>query len=70
MEPKAIKIWLAKDEDGQILPFSSKPIREQNYWCGEMVYITNEHIPDELYSQLKWEGEPIEAYVIIKPKED
>lgn len=57
MKPKAIKIWLAKDKDGQILPYSSKPIREQTYWCGEVVRITNEHITDELYSQLQWEDE-------------
>lgn len=70
MATKAIKIWLAKDEDGLILPYSSKPIRQYNYWCGKPIEITNEHIGDELHSQLKWDGEPVEAYLIIKPKED
>lgn len=70
MATKAIKIWLAKDEDGKILPYSSKPIRQADYWCGKMIQITNENIEDELYSQLKWEGEPVEAYLTIKPKED
>ena len=70
MATKAIKIWLAKDEDGLILPYSSKPIRHQDHWCGEIIKITNENIGDELHSQLKWEGEPVEAYLTIKPKED
>lgn len=70
MKPKAIKIWLARDKNGQILPYSSVPLREQDYWCGEIPRITNEHIADELQSQLKWEGEPVEAYMIIKSKEE
>ena len=67
---KTIKAWIARDKDGQILPFNEHPQREDElgYWTGNIPRITDENISDELASKLTWEGEPIQVEIIIKEK--
>lgn len=66
MENK-VKVWLARDEDGELFVYSDIPIRCKNHWG----YPTCFYIDKSMFPSVKWEdSEPTEAYITLaEPQE-
>jgi len=65
-----MKIFIARDEDGQLVAFESKPKRsDKRGKFGNWISTDRKHygtIPTWFAPYLKWEDEPIEAKVNVK----
>ena len=49
------KVWLARDRDGSLFSYTSKPYKRENYWNGkDPVLILNSL---EAYAFIEWEDE-------------
>lgn len=65
-----VKVWLARDKDGELFVYSDIPIRCKNHWG----YPTCFYIDKSMFPSVKWEDdEPTEAYITLaepqpKPK--
>lgn len=66
MENK-VKVWLARDKDGELFVYSDIPIRCKNHWG----YPTCFYIDKSMFPSIKWEDdEPTEAYITLaEPQE-
>ena len=66
MENK-VKVWLARDKDGELFVYSDIPIRCKNHWG----YPTCFYIDKSMFPSVKWEDdEPTEAYITLaEPQE-
>lgn len=61
MENK-VKVWLARDKDGELFVYSDIPIRCKNHWG----YPTCFYIDKSMFPSVKWEDdEPTEAYITL-----
>lgn len=60
-------MWVARDEDGLIFLYSSKPIRGNGQWmlnieeCSDLIPIDDNSFPN-----LRWEDEPLEIKLVPK----
>lgn len=67
---KVGSIWVAREEDGNLISFSEKSIRHpgqlpgHGYWLGKQF----RELKRTAYPQITWRSEPIECEVIIKIK--
>ncbi len=62
-----IKGWVARDEDGTLEFYDSKPqrIEDMEFWNSETsMFCTS--LPKDMLPSLRWEDEPIEVEIIIK----
>ena len=69
MEDK-VKVWLARDEDGELFAFSSIPLKKRNIWSpGQGINIMG--LKSDKFPSVKWEDdEPTEAYITLaEPQE-
>ena len=66
MENK-LKVWIARDKDGELFVYSDIPIRCKNHWG----YPTCFYIDKSMFPSIKWEDdEPTEAYITLaEPQE-
>ena len=66
MENK-VKVWIARDKDGELFVYSDIPIRCKNHWG----YPTCFYIDKSMFPSIKWEDdEPTEAYITLaEPQE-
>lgn len=60
-----IRGWVARDEDGNLFMYSTKPERIGTMWMGEFA---NFDLRNNLFPDLTWDDEPIEVEIIIKRK--
>ena len=62
-----VKVWLARDKDGELFVYSDIPIRCKNHWG----YPTCFYIDKSMFPSVKWEDdEPTEAYITLaEPQE-
>lgn len=62
-----IKGWVARDENGQVWLYAQRPFRNHTVWTTDKgrYFI---RINDTFFPDLRWEDEPIEVEIIIKPK--
>ena len=70
MENK-VKVWIARDESGELFLSSERPNKMENYW-GSEVYTEILRLDSSLFPSVKWEDdEPTEAYITLanEPKE-
>jgi len=67
-----MKGYVARDEDGQLCLFHGEiPHRGgcNRWWQAEHCPVGDwMTIPEDMFSELKWEDEPIEVEIIIKSK--
>ena len=50
--------WIARDEDGDLTMFSTKPLREDDCWNSNAMCILDMHIDyPKLFRQITWEDE-------------
>lgn len=69
-EYKIGSVWVAREEDGDLIAFSEKPIRRpgqlpgHGYWLGKQF----RELKRIAYPQITWQSEPIECEVTIKVK--
>ena len=69
MENK-VKVWIARDEDGELFAFSSIPLKKRNIWSpGQGINIMG--LKSDKFPSVKWEDdEPTEAYITLaEPQE-
>ena len=69
MESK-VKVWIARDKDGELFATSERPEKMINYW-GSKVYTEFFRLDSSLFPSVKWEDdEPTEAYITLaEPQE-
>ena len=69
MENK-VKVWIARDGDGELFAFSSIPLKKRNIWSpGQGINIMR--LRSDKFPSVKWEDdEPTEAYITLaEPQE-
>lgn len=49
---KSIRAWVARDKDGELFLYFSKPLRNQGYWHNNSNQI---ELPQEAFPNVKWE---------------
>ena len=57
-------MWIARDKDGSLCEYNTKPFRENGSW--ELSSNGCVELDNNLYPDLKWEDEPIEVGNKIK----
>lgn len=60
--------WVARDMDGELYLFQSKPARDAGFWCsgdGRLLICDLEH-DSEPFPSVTWESEPKKVSVTIK----
>lgn len=63
-----IKGWIAKDKDGDLRFFyTDKPIRNKDMWDS---YGLEAILSPDMFKEITWENEPIEAEIILKVTSD
>lgn len=75
MENTKIKGWVAVDSDimdnRRVSFFSQKPVRdlltEHKYWAATLPYYESVRLSPDAFPDLRWEDEPIEVELVIKP---
>lgn len=55
-----IKLWVARDADGEIGFFKKKPKRSEYLWCSEWYCWI---VRRDMFPDLTWEDEPIEVEI-------
>lgn len=70
-EEVTIEGWVARDENGMLCVYTSKPERdsspiiiEPDYWNGEFLC----RLEDAQFPSVTWESEPLAVTITIKPK--
>ena len=66
MKMKALKAWVARDEDGMLYLYLSKPIKFEGRWiptCLKFIIMDK-----ELYPEVKWEDEEATEVTITLKK--
>ena len=52
--------WIAKDKNGLIVTFVSKPIKTERFWNDDVPYASLEAIKNSLFNSIQWEDdEPV-----------
>ena len=77
MENK-LKVWLARDKDGDLFVFSSAPFKAERIWSPQSLNINSMELKSDKFPTVKWEDdEPTEAYITLaepqeqpKPKQE
>lgn len=68
-EDTVISGWVARDEDGHLFMYSTKPERDEalQVWIGRYADFD---LRDYLFPDLTWDSDPIEVELIIKRKKN
>lgn len=64
-EDTVIQGWAARDEDGNLFMYSTKPERFEAAWIGEFA---NFSLRNYLFPDLTWDDDPQEVEITIKRK--
>ena len=65
MENK-VKVWLARDKDGDLFVYSSAPFKRECIWLPQSPNINTMVLRSNKFSSVKWEDdEPTEAYITL-----
>jgi hypothetical protein len=60
-----MKAWIARDRDDDISIHFNKPLKFNNFWFGDFIYIPDNILPPDINPQ--WEDEePIEIEIKIE----
>lgn len=59
-------MWVARNKDGWLVLFESKPVRGEGFWYTNSRDDDSMPINSSLFPDLKWEDEPIEVEIKIK----
>ena len=70
MENK-VKVWIARDKDGDLFVFSSAPFKVERVWSPQSPNINTMELKSNKFPSVKWEDdEPTEAYITLaEPQE-
>lgn len=70
MENK-VKVWLARDKDGDLFVYSSAPFKKECIWSPQSTNIHSMELKSDKFPSVKWEDdEPTEAYITLaEPQE-
>ena len=67
MKMEALKAWVARDENGDIYLYLSKPLKFEGRWIQTSHRLTI--MEKESFPQVKWEDEePTEVSITVKKK--
>lgn len=71
MNENKVKVWLARDKDGDLFVFSSAPFKGECIWSPQSPNINTMVLKSDKFPTVKWEDdEPIEAYITLaEPQE-
>lgn len=71
MNENKVKVWLARDKDGDLFVFSSAPFKVERVWSPQSPNINTMELKSDKFSSVKWEDEePTEAYITLaEPQE-
>ena len=62
---KALKAWVARDEDGMLYLYLAKPRKHQSKWLQNILFDFIE-LSRESFPEVKWEDEePTEVTIVI-----
>ena len=65
MENK-VKVWLARDKDGDLFIYSSAPFKGECIWSPQSTNINTMELKSDKFPTVKWEDdEPTEAYITL-----
>lgn len=65
MENK-LKVWLARDKNGDLFVYSSAPFKGECIWSPQSTNINTMELKSDKFPTVKWEDdEPIEAYITL-----
>ena len=65
MENK-LKVWLARDKDGDLFVYSSAPFKGECIWSPQSTNINSMELKSKEFPSVKWEdNEPTEAYITL-----
>ena len=70
MENK-VKVWIARDKDGDLFVYSSAPFKGECIWSPQSTNINSMELKSNNFPSVKWEDdEPTEAYITLaEPQE-
>ena len=70
MENK-VKVWIARDKDGDLFIYSSAPFKGEYIWSPQSTNINTMESKSDKFPTVKWEDdEPTEAYITLaEPQE-
>ena len=70
MENK-VKVWIARDKDGDLFVYSSAPFKRECIWSPQSPNINTMVLRSDKFPSVKWEDdEPTEAYITLaEPQE-
>ena len=62
---KALKAWVARDDDGSLYMYTAKPKKTSNFWHAPKVGYVK--LDDSLFPEVQWsDGEPKEIRISIR----
>ena len=65
MEDK-VKVWIARDKDGDLFVFSSAPFKRECIWSPQSTNTNAMELKSDKFPTVKWEDdEPTEAYITL-----
>ena len=65
MENK-VKVWIARDKDGDLFIYSSAPFKGECIWSPQSTNINTMELKSDKFPTVKWEDdEPTEAYITL-----
>ena len=70
MENK-VRVWLARDKDGELFVFSSAPFKVERVWSPQSPNINTMELESDKFPSVQWkDAEPTEAYITLaEPQE-
>ena len=70
MENK-VKVWIARDKDGDLFIYSSAPFKGECIWSPQSTNINTMELKSDKFPTVKWEDdEPTEAYITLAETQD
>ena len=62
---KALKAWVARDDDGSLYMYTAKPKKKSAFWHAPKVGYVK--LDDSLFPEVQWsDGEPTKVKLIIE----
>ena len=63
---KALKAWVARDENGMLYLYLAKPLKFETTWMTAAIGAKFIQLDDELFPEIKWtDDEPTKVKIVI-----
>lgn len=66
MNENKVKVWIARDKDGDLFVYSSAPFKKECIWSPQSTNIHTMELKSDKFPTVQWEDdEPTEAYITL-----